>query len=354
MRDKRVMILKTGSPNFVSFTDGTSLPHVGSKVSIQAQVLRDEPMSWFRVIAGRIPDHWGEPKSIPGVNVFFRLSDRERRSILPTLRRVRIHITDPRPYYDKFQSALKPILAHGTTVRDFLARLGKQEHIRRIQKMVRQYITEDIVMDSPAERLKRGNEILECLAGRRIASWFPIPPEMKGLFAPPKQQGTPDVSAFEKTTSNMVNQATVAVAKSASVFSEALDMVTNAIDGTAANARAFAAMSILNSLSAGRAFDKGEPDAIDFVREQRRQVLAELSFFPRNPLQEKALEEVDSAASSEIQAADIAAGIARELWYRTGLVNVVRHLDYVLLNGMRLSETTAASHPYLQPSLHWL
>jgi hypothetical protein len=68
--------------------------------------------------------------------------------------------------------------------------------------------------------------------------------------------------------------------------------------------------------------------------------------------QQKELAELDSADSREIQAADIAAGIARELWYREGLVNLVRHLDYVLLNGMRLSETSAASHPYCRPSIH--
>ena len=47
--------------------------------------------------------------------------------------------------------------------------------------------------------------------------------------------------------------------------------------------------------------------------------------------------------------ADIAAGIAREFWYREGLVSVVRHFDYVLLNGVRMSETTAASYPYFYP-----
>jgi hypothetical protein len=337
------MISNTGSPDFVSFTDGTSLPRVGCKVSIQAQILTDEPMLWFRVIAQRIPDHWGEPKSILGDNVFFSMSERERREILRTLRRVRIHITDPRTYYDALESALKPILTPGMTVRSFLSRLDQQPHIRRIQEIGRQYITEDIVRDSPGERFKRQNELLDCLSGLRIASWSPIPPE-------PRR--TPDVSRFEKQASNMVNQAATAVAKSASVFSEALDMVTDAINETPAGARAFAAISTLRSISESRAFDMGESDALDFVKEQRSQVLAESRLFPWGMLQQKELAELDSADSREIQAADIAAGIARELWYRDGLVNLVRHFDYVLLNGMRLSETSAASHPYCRPSIH--
>jgi hypothetical protein len=104
------MIPETGSLDFVSFTDGTSLPRVGCKVSIQAQILSDEPMPWFRVVAQRIPDHWGEPKSILGDNVFFSMSERERREILRTLRRVRIHITDPRTYYDVSTGSLTSVV----------------------------------------------------------------------------------------------------------------------------------------------------------------------------------------------------------------------------------------------------
>jgi hypothetical protein len=91
---------------------------------------------------------------------------------------------------------------------------------------------------------------------------------------------------------------------------------------------------------------------LDFVKEQRSQVLAELIPFSWSMLQQKELAEVNSADSREIQAADIAAGIARELWYRAGLVNLARHFDYVLLNGMRLSETSAASHPYCRTPVH--
>lgn len=344
------MIPETGSVDFVSFTDGTSLPHVGSKVSIQAQVLTDEPMQWFRIIAQRIPHHWGEPKSIPGVNVFFSLTDRDRRYIQRTLRKVRIHITDPRAYYDTLHAALKPILRPGVPIQEFLSRLDREAPIRRIQVMLRRYVAREIVNDSPAERIKRNIELLDCLAGRRIPSWTSIPADLRGMFAPP-QVRAPDVSMFEKGASNMVNHATVAVAKSASVFSEALETVTNAINDSPAVSRALAATSLLQSICEGRAFDKGEPDALAFVREQRRQVLEEPSFFFRNMLQQKELEEVDSAGTPEIQAADIAAGIARELWYRAGLVNVVRHFDRVLLNGTQLSESTAVAYPYSRPQI---
>ena len=52
--------------------------------------------------------------------------------------------------------------------------------------------------------------------------------------------------------------------------------------------------------------------------------------------------EVDSAKSPPIQAADIAAGIARELWRQNSLVHLVRHFEYVTYNGERISEDKAA------------
>jgi hypothetical protein len=229
----------------------------------------------------------------------------------------------------------------------FLARLDRRPHVRRIQEMVRRYVAEDIVRDSPAERPKRETELLDCLCGLRV---IPIPPDIQGMVAPPRPRQTLDVSDFEKRSSNMVNQASTAVAKSASVFSEALEMATDAADNYSPAASRALMKLMPHFLSEGHAFDEGEPDALEFVRKQRAQALAELSFFPglRRP---KELEEMSSADSPEIQAADIAAGIARELWYRAGLVNLLRHFDDVLLNGMRLSEKSAASHPYSRPPL---
>lgn len=52
--------------------------------------------------------------------------------------------------------------------------------------------------------------------------------------------------------------------------------------------------------------------------------------------------EINSAESVPIQAADIAAGIARELWYRNTLVQLVEQFEYVTYNGQRLSEDNAA------------
>ena len=56
------------------------------------------------------------------------------------------------------------------------------------------------------------------------------------------------------------------------------------------------------------------------------------------------LQEVVSAESIPIQAADIAASVARELWDRNNLPHLLKHFDYVTYNGERLSESQADSY----------
>jgi hypothetical protein len=78
------------------------------------------------------------------------------------------------------------------------------------------------------------------------------------------------------------------------------------------------------------------------MEEQRADVI-ERTRSPFYSLPPEPLMELDSAGSEHIQAADIAAGIARELWLRYNLVHVVRHFHYVTYNSERLSVDKAAS-----------
>jgi hypothetical protein len=60
--------------------------------------------------------------------------------------------------------------------------------------------------------------------------------------------------------------------------------------------------------------------------------------FPAEPAP---LSEVDSGESFLVQAADFAAGIAREIWYRNSLPHLVGAFDDVTYNSRRISETEA-------------
>jgi hypothetical protein len=53
-----------------------------------------------------------------------------------------------------------------------------------------------------------------------------------------------------------------------------------------------------------------------------------------------------------IQAADIAATIARELWHRNNLPHLVRRFEYVTFNGERLSEGRAEALEAVFTAIH--
>ena len=54
--------------------------------------------------------------------------------------------------------------------------------------------------------------------------------------------------------------------------------------------------------------------------------------------------ELVSTESVPIQAADIAASVARELWRRNDLPHLVKHFEYVTFNGERLSDGRAEQY----------
>jgi hypothetical protein len=103
------MILSSGPPDFVSFTDETSLDQrktAGSKVSIHCQVLRECSLDWYYRQRRRAPNEPGELKSHVVTNIFLSLPHAERQEVLKSLRYVRVNITDPRPYIADFDGIL--------------------------------------------------------------------------------------------------------------------------------------------------------------------------------------------------------------------------------------------------------
>jgi hypothetical protein len=192
------MILTPGSPDAVSFTDDTSLPNVGCKVSIHAQVIRELSLDWYYRLLQRVTAHQDELKSSVVGEVFFSLSDFEQRSILGTLKDTRIHITDPRLYIARVEDALSGMIPN-LSFKDVLARLDRAR-AEQLQRDCRRFISRSMLRDSPAERLKRNYRTWEYTQGLRIDT-----SQLGEPFCERKEEVKDfDLSPFEKK-SNMVN-----------------------------------------------------------------------------------------------------------------------------------------------------
>src|SRR5580698_2416732 len=91
-------------PQAASFTDDTSLPFVGCRVSIHAQIIRENQINWYFFLKDRALHNRGEFKD-QVLNTLFAMAETDREKVFRTLRTVRIHIVDPRPYAVSLYSA---------------------------------------------------------------------------------------------------------------------------------------------------------------------------------------------------------------------------------------------------------
>ncbi len=93
------MLIEPGPSGVASFTDDSSpdsrRPR-GTKVSIHAQVLREQPLDWFYKLISYFPDAPGELKADRILAVFRALPEWVQQTVWSGLAGVRIHISDPR------------------------------------------------------------------------------------------------------------------------------------------------------------------------------------------------------------------------------------------------------------------
>jgi hypothetical protein len=336
------MSLQRGLSQAASFTDDTSLPRVGCRVSIQAQIIREHQINWYFFLRSRTPHDRGEFKD-QVLNTFFAMAETDREKVFKTLRTVRIHIVDPRPYAVSLHDALQKHLPKGTSVTHFLKRLdASTRHLELVRRGALEFIAESILRGSPAERLKMEYRAWEYSNGLRV-----MPGDDTELMDVPIEPEPPsprfDLRRFEHRNSNMLNDVANFVSASASVFSPAIDEFEKAKDDYFFTSPRAGPWLINSTLGRSHAFDAGHSHAVTWIEEQRADVLAQIDrnrqFFPAC-LPER-LQELVSTDSEQIQAADIAATIARELWHRNNLPHLVRRFEYITFNGERLSERRA-------------
>lgn len=323
------MALEADSLEFVSFSDDTSLPFAVYKVSIQGEVGADSPLDWFYRLRPLVSAA-DEIKSKQIIELFFALDQIQRRKLFQTLKTVRVHITDPRPYFGKV-SGLEKYLPPGTSLPEFLKRLHREEHVARVQLMLRKGIMDQMLHDAPSKWVKLSYLAWECARGVRLARSLGIAADVVE---------TPDLTPFGCSESNPINQVPPFLSQSAPVFHRVADAIVNSIDSDYWSG----AFSAHRALCDAHAFDTGKSGIVPWIEGQRSDVATLTNRHGLFAVARRPLQELDSRNSPRIQAADWAVAIARELWYRSSLVQVVSAFEYVTYNGRRISESDATEH----------
>ena len=213
-------------------------------------------------------------------------------------------------------------------------------HLSFVRDILTDYVAETMLNKAPAQRFLMAHRALEYCTCLRINPAFPA--KDCGIKIDEPEPLPIDLDPFRHKKANVLRGVSHFVSASASVFTPAIDELTGDTDDPYLTSPAATRWGAAGTLCKSHAFDKGDSTKTSWMEEQRSGVLERIRS-PFSLLAPEPLVEVDSADSEHVQAADIAAGIARELWSRSNLVHVVRHFHYVTYNSDRLSVDRAAS-----------
>lgn len=268
-------MLKVGSETALSFTDDSSLDTRttnNQKVSIHAEVIRDNHWDWYIKLISLYPDIKGELKSSSITDCFFTLAESEKRKLLCTLKFVRIHIADPRPYFKDVKDAIKNILPSGD-VDGFLNRLKVEQDntARQLEDLLKRQAAKEMAHDSPPERLKIWLRVVRQMSGYGFAAYLDDDNSTYGSRYRGSTFDEFDFTPFEDRKGHIrLNLLSVYSSKSGPVFTDVLEHITN-------NPYAYAGPSgsffLTRSLSSGRAYDRGNEKALDWIQRKRNEAI---------------------------------------------------------------------------------
>ena len=336
VRDRREDLTK-------SFTDESSprLPKSTRKVSIHGQVIREgDSLKWFRDLIRLYPNDSPETKSLRILEDFRSYPQEFRDRTKAGMKKVRIHIVDSLSYEIDYKKILENIFK-ADEVRKMLDRDARRgdDFAKYIKKKMDETVGEWIIQDSTSHRLRY-----------MIDNPYPLG-SISFLLRPvsPVPRFRPvDLSPFRTKASSVTTQAVKAASKSASVFTSVMDQLSPMayLDSS------WRRLEVHNALRDSHAFDKGDDRTLRWIEEERKDIgrggfpggLDYVDDFSYETYSEFAYGELYSLASHEseyVQAADIAAGFAREAYEKYSVVAVAEAFEYVTINGERITQNNA-------------
>lgn len=341
-------LLLPGDPDFKTYSDDTKVDSRlvdRARLPIYASIDRDDPLDWFHTLRSHVPDAPDEVKSSHVLDLLDDLPTQLQRKIWNGLQAVRIAIVDPRAYADVWRELWRSHVGADFPEQELEYRAAKGDKLA--QRLLEDYIgfiSQAVVDDSLPARL-------DSIAS--VAASGLIYPGGSRPTLPPPTPVAERLGEASKSVRQLLRRAVDYSAKSAPAYSEAYaramspELVDPRHEPFTTPGRIIARRA-LKGLRASHAFDRGDSKMVTKLAQQRDRLARRLRSVDMGwggPARVGVLAELDSANSYRVQAADIAAGIARQAYERGGLVEVIRLFNRVLLNGsVRTLKNLPAGH----------
>lgn len=339
------MIIPPGSENAVSFTDDTS-PDLRQeperRVSIHAQVIRSENLSWYYTLLGLYRDINGELKSEKILANFPNLPKYKQDSVWEGLKKVRINIVDTFPHQAPLTKTLKDIFGRNDAMEMLKERAKKGDAAaRHLLTLLEESVVKMVVEDAPAKQVILASNLVQhgasslgrYLTGRSLNRSVDSALNIS--------LNTLSLNLFKNKNRLNLTKAVKWMSKSASVFMYGIDNFLN--KGNSWNSFNNQ-LRLYRLLQPSHAFDRGDAAAVGWIDDSRKEIVQRLApqihlYMPvrLSPL----YGEIDSDQSYLTQASDIAAGFARQLYEQGGIVSLTEKFIYVAFNGLRITQSDA-------------
>lgn len=331
--------------HLVRFSDETS-PDARTtdrqKVPVYATVEEGTPIDWYDDLLTRVPNA-PEIKSRWVLANFECLPRATRARVADGLREVTIHISDPRPYLGRADEDFLRWcgVPFHTLIR--MARHSKRAEVSQLGERLSSLIGQQMLADSIGHRLNSVLQIAERRAG--LSRGWPVEEDSEDVI---RQLRRPRKSIFASVSEY--------TARGSAAFAPAFEKAT-AYGGEAEGQRFWFGpdsndlifRGTLKPLEDGHAFDAGNERLTRILDSRRRGMVKRLTrntvFAMRSfePSDVSAFVDMDSRADKRIQAADVAAGLARHVLGQEGPVGLIRRWGKVYYNGSRLTENNLES-----------
>jgi hypothetical protein len=341
------VLIFTGNDDAISFTDEGSPDSriTGEKVCVNGQVDRGLSLDWYYKTIQFFPDVQGELKSKEVAERLKNFPASTQTVIWAGMARVKIHIVDPRSHRHRINNMLRSVWKNDQAPR-LLAEGERQglPYAKYFSARLREMVADSILQDSTAVRVQSLGRVLLDPIG------LGEPPEsLRPFFRGSRRLFQPLISTddFQKPKS-LIRDVTSWSAKSSAAFHAALDAALTLDEDAFAMTRFgdgdFFRRKMAAQLLPVHAFDDGNQKQLDLLDDKRNALFRELTahdhvygFMRKRP----GIVAVESRESLYVQAADIAAGIASQIYGTHGLIGVLEKFEYVTYNGVRVSRSDA-------------
>jgi hypothetical protein len=348
-----VIFIEEGPKEAKTFTDETSPRKpapADRKVSIHGQVIKELPFNWFHDLNKLYPGEKPETKSVRILEEFHLLPSEFRDRIWAGMKRVKINIVDSLPYQVNYRRIIEGIMKEDKTYKMLLLDAKKgDEFAKWVARRMDEVVCEWVIQDSPPERLKKELQ----------------PEYWPGSLAfyihkdNPYREEEIDLTPFKSKRKSMTSTAVKYASKSGSVFNPARDQINPIMRNLHGSMTHY---MVRETLRDSHAFDEGDNPSIEWVDKQRKAIsgrgpYAHLEYVDDTGLWEDSTEwqnsetyevfaygklhSISSNKSMYVQAADIAAGFARQDYERHGISAVAGRFEYVTINGERITQENA-------------